>query len=112
MAAFEPIEVYQGQPADGAGTTLYTVATGYQLVLKEVVIANATAASKTITLRVRRAGATSDATRSLLEAVAIEANKSIVLALSTVVAAAGILTGIASAASSVTLTISGELRAV
>ena len=106
-----PLEIYQGQPGT-AETTFATVPASRQWVVKEIVLCNATATDATVTIHARRGGAAADATRRIASALTVKANETIYWPCSIVLNTGGILSGLASAATAITVTISGEERVV
>ena len=104
-----PIEVYQGQPGT-AESTMYTVAAGRQLVLKEFTICNVDTVERTITIHVRRGGVAAGVAHRILSARRVPAGDTIYFPLSCVLNAGGILSGLASVAGTITVTVSGEER--
>lgn len=106
-----PVEVYQAQP-DTSETTMHTVAAGKQLVIKELVLCNTDSSDRTITIHVRRGGVAAGAARRICSALTIEAGKTVYFPCSIVLNAGGILSGLASSANTITVTVSGEERSV
>ncbi|GAV24820.1 hypothetical protein ciss_07530 [Carboxydothermus islandicus] len=106
-----PIEIYQGQPGT-AETTFATVPSGKQWVIKEIILCNTTTTDRTITIHVRRGGAAANVTCRIASSLTVKANETIYWPCSIVLNAGGVLSGFASAASAITVTISGEERVV
>lgn len=106
-----PIEVYQGQPGT-AETTFATVPAGRQWVIKEFVLCNTTATGRTVTVHVRRGGAAADATRRVISAMTVAADSTVYFPCSIVLNTGGIISGLVSVASTITITVSAEERVV
>jgi hypothetical protein len=106
-----PVEVYQGQPA-ATETTMTTVASGKQLVVKEFVICNTDTVARTLTVHVRRGGVAAGIANRIMSVLSMDAGKTVYFPCSIVVAATGVLSGVASVAATITVTVSGEERTI
>lgn len=110
-----PTELYQGQPA-ATETVMYTVPAGppaQRLLGVELVLCNTDSVARAITIHWRRGGVAAAVTNRILSARLLDANATIIVNPSgTVLAAGGIISGFASVAGTITVTLSGLLEAV
>lgn len=91
-------KLYNGKPGT-TSATLATAASGVKTIVKEVTLANTTAAAATITIAF-------DGTE-VLASKTVPANDTIILALSSVLDAGDLITGSQATASAIAVTISG-----
>lgn len=103
--AYTPKQLYQGQPGTSYATA-YT-ATAVSCILREVVVANPTAGSVTLDLSVVASGGTAGVTNNIIPNAVIGGYSVVIFSFSTVMAPSGFISAKASAAASLTLTISG-----
>jgi hypothetical protein len=97
--AFTPTRLAQAALTTSTTTTLYTVATGKTVIVKQIILANTTSALATATLSLN--------SFSIMGAVSVAANSTITLDLSQVLNAAEVIQGGSGTASAITCTISG-----
>ena len=106
-----PKRFYQGQ-LSASDAALYTAPAAPtsgpppKSIVKEVIVCNTDTVARTVTLRVR-SGAVSGTTQEILHVYSLAAATTVVLVLRTVMEAGHIISGLASSADVVTLTISG-----
>jgi len=88
-------------------TTQYTVPASFFAILKNIVVANTTGLTQTINLSVVPSGGAAGAANRILPGISILGNSVFTMDLSTVMAAGDFVSASASAASSLTVTVSG-----
>jgi hypothetical protein len=96
----------QDQYLQGSTTVYYTVATGLQAIVKEIILCNTDTGAITVTLNYLKTGGTL-AKGTILSAYSIAAGETKILSLSSVLNAADTIKGLASTADKVTLYVSG-----
>lgn len=104
------VRLYSGQPGT-TGSTLYTVPSGTDVKVSEVVITNTMGASATVSLYVVPSGQTYGAANSILTNLVVAANAVVVMDMSVYMTSGDFLAAVQSTANAVTLTISGETYA-
>ena len=109
-----PTRLYQGQPAAAVATivsapnnTAINPAPGATAIVKTMVICNPTAAAVTFTLYLVPKGAAAAAANALYSALSVAANSTVVQDLEQYMLEGDFLAALASAAASLTVTISG-----
>lgn len=105
--AYTPARLYQGQAAV-TETTLYT-ASGSGCLLKEVVACNTTHNSATFNLSLVPSGGTAGNSNRIMYQTSLDGGQTVILDMSQAMASGDFLSAIASAGSSITLTISGVI---
>ena len=103
MPTATPKRLAQAALTSTLTTVLYTVPASTGTIIKEVVISNTSTSAVPVTLRAAGTGVAN----TLFPATSVPANSTVVLALSTVLAAGETITGGAATASVVGVTISG-----
>lgn len=100
------ITVYHGQ-LGVASATLYTVPASTKLIVSEINLCNTDAVARTITIRYIPSGGVDDATNNIYQAYSLAAGETVTIGHNTVLEAAYVIKGMASAASVVNIHISG-----
>lgn len=93
--------------ATTAEATYYTVPGGQKAIVKNIVIANTSAATATLALSLVASGGTAGNANRILPTIAVPANSVIPFDLTQVMDAGGFISAIASANAALTVTISG-----
>ena len=91
----------------GGGTLIYTVPTGFQADVRDIIISNTTAASIAFTLHLVPSGGSVNANNAMMYAVSIPANTTVHWTGHQMLDATGFIKGIGSA-SGITVTITGD----
>lgn len=105
--AYTPTSFYVGSPSIGT-TTLYTgPGGGAVLIVKEIVITNTTASSKTVNVWFVPSAGSPDGTNNIINSLSIAPGYPVVLALSSVIGPSDTIQANASSNSSVSIRISG-----
>ena len=99
-----PVLLYRGQPGTAAGTLATATTT---TVVKQVVIANVTAVTATLTLSLVPSGGTAGVTNRLCSATPFPGNSITTIDLAQVMTAGDFLSALQGTAAALTLTISG-----
>lgn len=107
MGRFAEQILGQVRPADTNANKVYGPTNGNTGIVRQVVVSNNTAGALTYSIYVDNDGTTYDATTALAEMVAIAANTSVITNLFLPIASGGNLAVKASAADSITFTVSG-----
>lgn len=106
--AFTPARLAGPLVLGTAASDLYA-ASGRSVLMKQVIVANKSAAAATVRLSLLPSGVSADAVHQLLPDVSVAANDSLVLDAFQVLAPGDKLSGLAGAASALVVTISGVL---
>lgn len=105
--AYIPKQLAQSNVASTSETTVYTVPTGSNCIIKQIVVANVTASAATSSISIVASGGTAGVTNRISEQVSIPANSSITYDLAEVMASGGFISVKQGTASALTTTISG-----
>lgn len=108
MAVLTPKNLYRGALA-ASSATLYTApsASGSYTIVKEILLCNTTAAVRDVTVYTVESGGSIGDNRKILSTVPIEPYSTVIFEMSTVLGQSETLRALASAATSVTATVSG-----
>lgn len=105
---YEPVPMFRGRVGNGAGTTLYTCPVAKKAIVKNIIVKNTTAGGVVCSLHsVESGGAVAD-DRQFFEAT-IPAGEQVFVDCSIVLDDGDFINGIAGAANSITVTMSGQV---
>lgn len=105
--AYLPKKLAQSAPANTTETTVYTVGTGLSCIVKQVIVANVTAAAATLDLSLVPSGGTAGDGNRVVKGQSFPANSTTTLDVVQVLAAGDFLSLKQGTASALTVTISG-----
>lgn len=104
--AYTPARLAQTQPGTSYATA-YTVPASTTAIVKEILVCNPTASTVTLTVSLVASGGTAGATNNVISAVPVGPGQTVIYSLSSVLATGGFISMLASAATSLTVTVSG-----
>src|SRR6266568_712608 len=104
------IRMYTGQPGTSEGT-LYTVPASTNAKVTEVLIANTSAASASVSLSAVPSGGSAGNTNRLFTALSVDGNAVVIMDMSVFLDTGDFLSAVQTTSSAITLTISGETYA-
>lgn len=105
--AYLPKQLAQSNVASTTETTVYTVATGVNCIVKQIVVSNVTASAAVTSLSIVASGGSAGVTNRLYEQMSVPANSSVSFDLSQVMASGGFISVKQGTSSAITTTISG-----
>ena len=106
MATYTPKRLSQSQPGTSYATA-YTVPGSTSAIIKEIVVCNTTGGSLTIDISLVASGGTAGVTNNVVAAAVIPAYTTVIYTFAQILATGGFVSMKASAATSLTVTISG-----
>lgn len=104
------IRLYAGQPATSEGT-LYTVPASTNAKVTEIVIANTSSATATVSISAVPSGGSAGAGNRLFANLSVDANSVVVMDMSVFLDTGDFLSAVQATSGAITLTISGETYA-
>lgn len=103
---YTPTRLSQSQPGTSYATA-YTVPASTSAIVKEILVCNPTTSLVTLTVSLVASGGTAGVTNNVVADTPVGAGQTVVISLSSVMATGGFISLKASAATSLTVTISG-----
>jgi ATP-dependent protease ClpP protease subunit len=103
---YTPARLYIGQPGT-SNTTLYTVPSGKKAIIKQILLANTSASSVTITIYLVPSGGTAGAGNMIVSDITVNAKTVVTIDMAQVMNAGDFLVGVQSTSGAITVTISG-----
>lgn len=99
-------KLYTGQPGTSA-TTLYTAPASTTTIIKNIIICNTTASAASLTLSLVPSGSAAGTTNRIMSALSINANDTVAMDLSGVLATGDFISGLQGTSSALTIHIAG-----
>lgn len=106
MAVYTPKKLYTGQPATSAAT-IYTAPASTTTIIKNILICNTTASSATVTLNLVASGGSAAANNRILSTYSVNANDTVAIDLSGILATGDFISAVQGTSSAITLHITG-----